>query len=44
MPKTRRRLDKEIEFSGNWFPKWSWEMKFEVTHLNLIEKFIVDLN
>ncbi|WOL00674.1 hypothetical protein Cni_G09387 [Canna indica] len=44
MPKIRRRLDKEIESSDNWFPKLSGEMILEVTHINLVEKFIVDLN
>lgn len=43
MPKPRKRLDREIEMSGNWFATWAGELKFEVTHSLLIEKFVVDL-
>lgn len=43
MPKPRKRLDREIEMSANWFPSWSREMEFEVTHRLFTEKFIVDL-
>ena len=44
MPKPRRRLDKEVEKSGNWFPSWARNMKFEVTHKMLTDKFVVDLD
>lgn len=32
MPKPRRRLDREVENSGNWLATWVGERKFEVTH------------
>lgn len=44
MPKPRRRLDREIEFSGSWIPTQSGEWKFEVTHTLFKEKFIVHLD
>nr|KYP63698.1 hypothetical protein KK1_018277 [Cajanus cajan] len=43
MPKPRKRLDKEIEKSRNWFAIWVGNLKFEVTHSMLPDKFIVDL-
>ncbi|WVY98174.1 hypothetical protein V8G54_030325 [Vigna mungo] len=32
MPKPRKRLDREVEKSGNWIPTWAGAAKFEVTH------------
>ncbi|WVY93826.1 hypothetical protein V8G54_032914 [Vigna mungo] len=44
MPRPRKRLDKEIEKSGNWIPTWAGAEKFEVTHDFTMDKFIVDLS
>lgn len=44
MPKPRKRLDWEIEKSGNWFATWAGGLKFEVTHLHFLDKFVVDLD
>ncbi|XP_022631475.1 uncharacterized protein LOC111240565 [Vigna radiata var. radiata] len=44
MPKPRKRLDKEVEKSGNWLPVWAGGSKFEVTHGFTMDKFIVDLS
>ena len=44
MPKLLRRLNREVELSGNWFPTWSGDLKFEITHLKMLDKFVVDLN
>ena len=43
MPKPNKRLDREIEKSGNWFAVWTGDGKFEVTQGFTMEKFIVDL-
>lgn len=43
MPKPRKRLDWEIEKSGNWFATWVGGLKFEVTHSLFLDKFVVDL-
>lgn len=43
MPKPRKRLDKEVEHSGNWFPTWTGGSKFEVTHSLFVQKFVVNL-
>ncbi|WVZ03118.1 hypothetical protein V8G54_023924 [Vigna mungo] len=43
MPRPRKRLDKEIEKSGNWIPTWAGAEKFEVTHDFTMDKFVVDL-
>ena len=43
MPKPRKRLDREIQYSGNWFATWAGDQIFEVTHIHLTEKFIVNL-
>ncbi|XP_014494949.1 uncharacterized protein LOC106756857 [Vigna radiata var. radiata] len=32
MPKQRKRLDREVEKSGNWHPVWAGGSQFEVTH------------
>ncbi|WVZ18731.1 hypothetical protein V8G54_006053 [Vigna mungo] len=44
MPRPRKRLDKEIEKSGNWIPTWVGAEKFEVTHGFTMDKFVVDLS
>ncbi|XP_022636382.1 uncharacterized protein LOC111241661 [Vigna radiata var. radiata] len=44
MPKPRKRLDREIEKSGNWIPTWVGVAKFEVTHGFSMDKFVVDLS
>ncbi|WVZ06649.1 hypothetical protein V8G54_019995 [Vigna mungo] len=44
MSRPRKRLDKEIEKSGNWIPTWAGAEKFEVTHDFTMDKFIVDLS
>ncbi|WVY90142.1 hypothetical protein V8G54_035656 [Vigna mungo] len=44
MPRPRKRLDKEIEKSGNWIPTWAGAEKFEVTHGFTMDKFVVDLS
>ncbi|WVZ07385.1 hypothetical protein V8G54_020731 [Vigna mungo] len=44
MPRPRKRLDKEIEKSGNWIPTWAGVEKFEVTHGFTMDKFVVDLS
>lgn len=44
MPKPRRRLDREIEMSGNWFSTRAGANKFEVTHSLFIDRFVVDLD
>ena len=43
MPKPRKRLDKEIERSGNWFATWAGDKKFEVTNNLFTDKFVVNL-
>jgi hypothetical protein len=43
MPKPMKRLDWEIEKSGNWFPTWAGGLMFEVTHFHFVDKFVVDL-
>jgi len=43
MPKPNKRLDREIEKSGNWFVVWTGDGKFEVTQGFTMDKFIVDL-
>ncbi|KAK7361174.1 hypothetical protein VNO77_03220 [Canavalia gladiata] len=44
MPKPRRRLDREVEMSGNWLATWAGELRFEVSHIIHKEKFIVNLS
>ncbi|XP_014523545.1 uncharacterized protein LOC106779847 [Vigna radiata var. radiata] len=44
MPRPRKRLDKEVEKSGNWIPTWAGAAKFEVTHGFTMDKFVVDLS
>ncbi|WVZ03193.1 hypothetical protein V8G54_023999 [Vigna mungo] len=44
MPRPRKRLDKEIEKSGNWIPTWAGAEKFKVTHGFTMDKFVVDLS
>jgi len=44
MPKPQKRLDREIEKSGNWLPVWAGDSKFEVTQGFTMEKFVVDLS
>ena len=44
MPKPRRRLDREVLHSGNWFTVQCSEFVFEVTHSLFSNKFIVDLH
>lgn len=44
MPKPMRRLDREIEMSGNWFATWAGGLKFEVTHSLMYDKFVVDID
>ncbi|XP_014521871.1 uncharacterized protein LOC106778429 [Vigna radiata var. radiata] len=44
MPKPRKRLDKEIEKSGNWLPVWAARSQFEVTRGFTMDKFVVDLS
>jgi len=43
MPKPNKRLDREIEKSGNWFAVWAEDGRFEVTQGFTMDKFIVDL-
>lgn len=43
MPKPRKRLDKEIERSGNWLASWAGDKEYEVTHTMLNDKYKVDL-
>lgn len=43
MPKPRRRLDWEVEHSGNWIPTYAGKDKFEVTHTLFVKKFVVNL-
>nr|KYP71449.1 hypothetical protein KK1_010708 [Cajanus cajan] len=43
MPKPRKRLDREIEKSGNWLASWCNVSKFEVTHMARRDRFVVDL-
>ncbi|XP_014499554.1 uncharacterized protein LOC106760657 [Vigna radiata var. radiata] len=44
MPKPRKRLDREVEKSGNWLPVWARGAKFEVTHGFTMDKFVVDVS
>ncbi|XP_052731248.1 uncharacterized protein LOC128195986 [Vigna angularis] len=44
MPKPRKRLDMEVEKSGNWLPVWAGGSQFEVTHGFTMDKFVVDLS
>jgi len=44
MPKPQKRLDREVEKSGNWLPMWAEGAKFEVTQGFTMEKFMVDLS
>ncbi|XP_014511388.1 uncharacterized protein LOC106770077 [Vigna radiata var. radiata] len=44
MPKPRKRLDREVEKSGNWLPVWAGGSQFEVTHGFTMDKFVVDLS
>ena len=43
MPKPSKRLDREVEKSGNWIAVWSGDAIFEVTQGFTMEKFVVDL-
>ena len=43
MPKPSKRLDREVEKSGNWIVVWSGDAIFEVTQGFTMEKFVVDL-
>jgi len=43
MPKPSKRLDREVEKSGNWIAVWSGDGIFEVTQGFTIEKFDIDL-
>ncbi|XP_027903766.1 uncharacterized protein LOC114163669 [Vigna unguiculata] len=36
MPKPQKRLDREIEKSGNWLPVWAGDSKFEVTQGHVV--------
>jgi len=42
MPKPNKRLDREVEKSGNWFAIWTGDGMFEVIQGFKMEKFIVD--
>ena len=44
MPRPQKRLDREVEKSGNWLPVWAGDAKFEVTQGFIMEKFVVDLS
>jgi len=44
MPKPLRRLDREIEKSGSWCATYAGNLRFEVFHTYLTDKFIVELN
>ncbi|XP_047178286.1 uncharacterized protein LOC124845263 [Vigna umbellata] len=44
MPKPRKRLDREVEKSGNWLPVWAGGSQVEVTHGFTMDKFVVDLS
>ncbi|XP_052733631.1 uncharacterized protein LOC128196507 [Vigna angularis] len=44
MPKPRKRLDREVEKSGNWLPVWAGGAKFEVIHGFTMDKFVVDIS
>lgn len=44
MPKPRKRLDREVEHSGHWFPTWSDTDKFEVTHSMFVQRFVVNID
>lgn len=44
MPKPLRRLDREIEKSGNWCAITAGRRKFQVTHIMSNDSFIVDLD
>lgn len=44
MPKPRKRLDKEIERSRTWLATWAGDLRFEVRHTMLDERFTVDIN
>jgi len=43
MPKPRKRLDREVEMLGSWFPRWAGDLKVEVMHVMMVENFVVDL-
>ena len=43
IPKPRKRLDKEVEYSENWFPTWARELKLEVTYRLFTDRFVVNL-
>ena len=44
MPKPLKRLDWEVEKSGNWVAAWGGDGDFKVTHLHYDEKFLIDIN
>jgi len=43
MPKSRNRLNREIDRNENWIVVWAGGDKFEVTQGFAMEKFVVDL-
>ncbi|XP_058756260.1 uncharacterized protein LOC131629496 [Vicia villosa] len=43
MSKPLRRLDREIEKSASWLPTYAGQLKFQVTHVQFTDSFVVDL-
>ncbi|XP_057432629.1 uncharacterized protein LOC130725413 [Lotus japonicus] len=44
MPKPRKRLDREIKYSGNWVATWVAQGLFQVEHAGFEDQFIVDID
>ncbi|KAI5430461.1 hypothetical protein KIW84_034876 [Lathyrus oleraceus] len=42
MPRSKLRLDKEVEDAGNWIPNWSGDTLWQVEHTHTKNSFIVD--
>ncbi|XP_057440306.1 uncharacterized protein LOC130732221 [Lotus japonicus] len=43
MPKPRKRLDREINYSGRWVATWVAQGLFQVEHAGFEDQFIVDI-
>lgn len=44
MPRPKLRLDKEVEYAGNWIPNWSGEIIWQVEHAHTRHSFIVEIS
>lgn len=44
MPKPMKKLDKEVERSATWLPKWADDELFQVKHMNFEHSFVVNIS